>query len=101
MNSGKIVKFYIDSMQLEKWLYQNKAEFTGNCIEGVLLDNFGICTPKGFAFIYESYVNANQSRYYIEYAISKRKKDGKFLWCKEFKAVWGNWYTFEKKGENV
>lgn len=94
---GKIVRFYIEPNKLEKWMHQNKACFTGTAIDGCLLDNFVVDTEKGFAVFYESYVNPNQSRYYVEYAISKEKDEkGNYKHCKEWKIVWKNWYKFEE-----
>lgn len=101
-NQGKIIKFYIEPNKLEKWMHQNKANFTGTAIEGCLLDNFVIDTEKGFAMVYESYVNPNQSRYYVEYAISREKNEkGNYKHCIAWKIVWKNWYKFAAKYEEV
>lgn len=96
MNTGKIVKFYITGDQLEKWLHQNKACYTGAFEEGNLLDNFVVDTPKGFAVFRESYVNCWTSRYYVEYAINRNGK-----WCESFRNVWKNWYDFVDNRVNV
>lgn len=95
--NGKIIQFYIEADQLEKWLYQNRACYTGAFIEGVLLDNFVVDTPKGYAAIYEKAVNEWTSKYLVEYAISKEKDGGKYKWFKGFSTVWKNWYDFEKQ----
>lgn len=79
-----MTRFYIEPKNLEKWLHQNVAEYTGDFVEGVLLDSFVVATKRGFAAIYESYVNPNQSRYYIEFEKGAAQK------------VWVNWYKFEK-----
>lgn len=66
-NGKKITRFYMEPQQLGKWMYQNDAEYTGMFIEGCLLDNFVVMTRRGFAAVYEHYVNPNQSNYYIEF----------------------------------
>ena len=59
---------------LDKWMHQNRAKYTGDYFEGVLLDNFALYTTKkngdikGYAFVYESYVNPNASEYLVKYA---------------------------------
>lgn len=101
MSKGKIIEFYISADQVEKWMHQNKACYSGAFVDGVLLDNFGIDTEKGFAFFYEHAVNEWTSNYRVEYAISKEKnEDGKYKHCEEWKTVWNNWYDFEERREN-
>ena len=56
-----IKKFLLDPAALDKWMYQNKAIYTGDYIEGCLLDNFVVGTRRGYAAIYENYINANRS----------------------------------------
>ena len=85
MDSEKVTKFYIDSNNLEKWIHQNNAEYTGAFYEGCLLDNFVLVTDKGFAAVYEHYVNCWTSDYYVEYQKGAAQK------------VWKKWYDFEKK----
>ena len=63
-----MTKFYIGSTELDKWLHQNKAQRTGAYVEGVLVDSFVAETKRGIAAIYEHYLNANSSDYYIEFA---------------------------------
>lgn len=60
-------QFIVEPGNLEKWLYQNKAEYTGLFYDGCLLDNFAVITKNGAAGIYEKYVNPNQSTYLIEF----------------------------------
>ena len=90
----KIIKFYMNADQLEKWMYQNKACYTGYFVEGSFLDNFVLDTEIGFVFFYEDYVNCWTSRYYVEYAINRKKKP-----CKAWKTAFKKWYEFEEKRE--
>lgn len=60
-----MTNLYIASGELEKWLFQNKAECTGDFIEGVLLDNFVVSTKRGFAAIFERSLNCWSSDYEI------------------------------------
>lgn len=73
--------------ELEKWIHQNGAEYTGDYIEGCLLDNFVMYTPRGYAAFYESYVNEWTSDYYVEFQPGPAQ------------TVFSNWYEFEKRME--
>lgn len=58
----------IGSVDLDKWLHQNKAEDSAlDFVVGCLLDNMIVQTKRGFAAIYEKYLNPNSSCYYIEF----------------------------------
>lgn len=60
---------------LEKWLYQNKAEIA-DCFDGCLLDNYLAETPRGYAAIYETYRNPNASDYTIFFAPYAETENG-------------------------
>lgn len=77
--------FYLNPATLDKWLHQNAAAYTGDYIEGVLLDNFIVSTRRGYAAIYESYINPNMSRYYVEFQPGPASE------------VFANWYQFEER----
>lgn len=94
MKKEKIVRFYIEADQVEKWMYQNGACYTGAFVDGVLLDNFVVDTKYGFAVFRESYVNEWSSRYYVEYAINRSGKH-----CEAWREVWRKWYEFADKEE--
>lgn len=83
-----IKKFLLDPAALDKWMYQNKAIYTGDYIEGCLLDNFVVGTRRGYAAIYENYINANRSGYYVEFEPGPAQN------------VFKNWYVFENKYNN-
>lgn len=76
--------FRMRAGNLAKWMHQNGAEYTGDYLEGCLLDNFIVSTRRGYAAIYEKYVNPNLSEYYIEF------EPGAAL------NVFSNWYKFEE-----
>ena len=79
--------FYLGSTQLNKWMHQNRAEYVGCCVEGCLLDSFVVATKRGFAALYEHYLNPNSSDYYVEFQTGTAQD------------VFRNWYKFEEKCE--
>ena len=60
--------FRLDPKALNKWMHQNEAEYTGDYFYGTLLDNFTVITKRGFAAIYEHYVNCWTSDYLVKFA---------------------------------
>lgn len=84
-DENHITKFYLSANELEKWIHQNNAEYTGDFIEGCLLDNFVLVTKKGFAAIYEHYLTPWSSDYYIEYQKGAAQN------------VFKKWYDFEDR----
>ena len=82
-----IKMFYIGSTDLNMWLHQNKAQFTGDFSEGVLLDNFVVVTKRpAIACIYEHYLNDSSSDYYIEFEPITKDNAGQ--------NALANWYGF-------
>ena len=79
--------FRLDPDQLEKWMHQNGAIYSGDYMEGCLLDNFVIATKRGYAAIYENAVNTWTSDYYIEFQPGAAQD------------VFRRWYEFEDKAE--
>ena len=59
--------FYLDSSDLNKWMYQNDAEYLGDFVPGVLQDNFTVITRRGYAAIYEHYLNTWCSDFRVEF----------------------------------
>ena len=76
--------FTLQPRGLAKWLYQNRAEYTGDFVEGCLLDNFVVSTKRGFAAVYEKYQNANSSVYRVEFEPGTAQN------------VFHAWYEFEE-----
>ena len=89
---AKIKEFYLNPCHYNKWAHQNQVEYTGHCVEGVLLDNFVVITKHGMAAIYEHYVNPNKSNYRIEF-----QREGKLEEGGDYIALWHNWYLFEDR----
>ncbi len=82
-----MTEFFIDPKELEKWMHQNRAQYTGGFIEGCLLDNFVVATKRGFAAIYEHPLNEWSSNYRVEFEPGAAQ------------GVWRNWYEFEASSE--
>lgn len=55
-------------VDLEKWMVQNDTEYTGDFIEGTLLDNFLIWTRRGMAIITECFENCWSSSYLVRWS---------------------------------
>lgn len=82
--------FYIDpGAAFQKWITQNRGEYTGDYIEGVLQDSFVISTPRGYAAVYEHYLNCWSSDYYVEFQPGAAED------------VWSAWYEFETAAETA
>lgn len=75
--------FRISPAQMAKWMHQNRAECTGDIVEGSLLDNFMLACKNGYAAVYERYVNPNMSTYEIHF----QRGDAQ--------SVWDSWHAFE------
>lgn len=60
---GTVSKFTCSN--LAKFMHQNKGEYTGDFVDGVLLDNFIVATKRGYAAFLETYVNPNMSTYTV------------------------------------
>lgn len=84
-----MVKEFISKrgFNLDKWLHQNEATPVGDFEPGCLLDNFVVATKRGFAAIYEKYVNPNESCYRIEFETGTAQN------------LFRNWYKFEEQAE--
>ena len=50
----------------EKWIHQNSAELI-DCFEGLLLDNYLFECKRGMCFVFEKYVNTNQSNHVFHF----------------------------------
>ena len=87
-----VKKFYLNPKYYDMWAHQNRVIHTGDCIEGVLLDNFVVFTKHGIAAIYEHYVNSNQSDYEVHFI--REHKHSNPGWTKP---VLEEWYDFEDK----
>ena len=61
-----MTRFYISPLNINTWIKQNKAE-TLDCREGSLQDNFIVGTKRGYAAIYEHYVNSWASDFLVEF----------------------------------
>lgn len=87
-----MTRFYLNASALGRWIHQNKAQYTGAYIEGVLVDSFVVETKRGVAAIYEHGLNEWTSNYYVEFTDYKNGfKNG------EVDKIWSDWYAFEEK----
>ena len=69
-----IKTFFVLPKNLEKWLHQNHGTYTGDFVEGCLLDNFIVETKRGYAVFYEHYVNEWSSVYRVEFQAFKETR---------------------------
>jgi|InofroStandDraft_1065614.scaffolds.fasta_scaffold07494_9 hypothetical protein len=80
--ASAVTRFRLGSTALEKWMRQNQAEYTGDYVEGCLLDNFVLACKRGFAAVYEHALTCWTSDYIVEFAPGAAQD------------VWENWYRF-------
>lgn len=85
-----IKEFYLSPTDFNKWAHQNEVEYTGDFVDGVLLDNFVVFTKHGIAAVYEHYINPWQSDYRVEFV--RCHKDSYSGWTRP---VLNKWYEFE------
>ena len=84
-----VKEFYLNPVQFEKWKHQNAADYTDDYFPGCLLDNFVLSCRRGYAFLYENYVNSNMSNYLVKFLPYKAPQ-------KVFNALFGEFYDLEK-----
>lgn len=89
MKTEKITTFLLAPAELEKWMHQNKAIYTGDFVEGCLLDNFIVQTKRGHAAIMEHYLNPNSSDYIVYFQPGCSQK------------VFADFYRFEEASQDV
>ena len=80
-----MTEFFISQEELEKWMHQNRAQYTGVFINGRLWDNFVVATKRGFAAIYEHPLSEWRSAYWVEFEPGAAQR------------VWHRWYQFEER----
>lgn len=59
---------------INKWLHQNEAEYTGDFFDGCLLDNFVVSCKNGIAALYEHYSNCWSSCYEVHFGRTEKEK---------------------------
>jgi len=90
-----MTSFYLNPLHFEKWMHQNRASYTGMFVEGCLLDSFVLETRRGYAFIYEHYLNANSSDYMVIFVPYKAAHKP------EYDKAFADWYDFEERSETA
>ena len=63
---SKITRFSINPRYFPKWLHQNRGEVI-DIVEGCLLDDYLVQTKRGYAAVYEHFLNEWSSDYHIEF----------------------------------
>ena len=61
-----VTRFYLDPCDLNKWMHQNDV-IPIAFVDGCLQDNMLFKTKRGYAAVYEHYVNEWSSDFYIEF----------------------------------
>jgi hypothetical protein len=84
-----MTEFLLGTDDIGRWLHQNHTIPTGDFVEGCLLDNWVVATKRGFAAIYEHYLNPNSSCYRIVWEDSTAQN------------MFAQWYKFEEEAENA
>jgi hypothetical protein len=83
-DAAGVTRFRISAgRDMEKWINQNSAEYTGDFSPGCLLDNFVMVTRRGYAAFYENVVNCWTSDYFVEFQPGPAQD------------VFRKWYAFE------
>lgn len=82
-----MTKLKMAPRMLEKWMHQNSAEYTGEFVEGCLLDNFVVSTKRGYAAFYEKALSTWDSAYQVEFEPGAAEN------------VWRRWYEFVECAE--
>lgn len=82
-----IKRFEMNQKQLDHWMYQNRAEYMGDYVEGVLLDSFTLSVKRGYAAVYAHYLTPNSSDYVVEWQASPAA------------LLWGRWEQFQAANE--
>lgn len=78
--------FYIASGDaFDKWMHQNNGTYTGDFVDGCMLDNFIVETKRGYAAFYEHCTNEWTSVYRVEFQAFKESR------CEE---LFNRWYEF-------
>ena len=94
MKNPNIKEFYLNPANFNKWAHQNAVEYTGDFVDGCLLDNFVVFTKHGIAAIYEHYVNPWQSNYRVEFIRTPKTEEPG--WTQK---LFSRWYEFESACE--
>lgn len=81
--------FFLNPVDLGKWMYQNKAHYMGNFVEGVLQDSFMLSTSRGYAAVYDHFLNPWVSDLRIEFQPEKAFD------------VWERWEKFESSSNKT
>ena len=86
-----MTNFYITGEKhINTWIRQNDGE-TVDAVEGCLLDNFVVACRRGWAFVYEHFVNAWSSNYLVIFVPYKDEAA-----CR---AAWDEWEVFRDSVE--
>lgn len=85
----ELKSFTISPAGMNRWIEENRAEHTGDFVEGVLLDNFVLSCEWGYAAVYEVHLNEWSSIYRVEYETG------------EAKDVWKRWHEFEARSKDT
>lgn len=87
--------FYMNPCDLDKYMHQNKAQYTEMFVEGCLQDNFVLECKRGYLFCYEHFLNSwfsDLECYFIPYKLAKTNPDA-------YDNAFSAWYEFEMMNE--
>lgn len=81
-----ITTFTLSARNFDLWMHQNCGDYTGEFLEGTLLDNFVVVTKNGIEAFYERALNEWTSCYYVEFGRFGSGVSDRVL------ARWYDWY---------
>ena len=77
-----------------KWEHQNRAEYMGDFVEGVLLDSYMLACKRGYCAVYARSHSAGWSSWHEYRFAAYKDKEA----CDE---LWREWREFEEAAEKA
>lgn len=82
-----MTEFNLNPKYFDMWLHQNNGVYTGDFVDGCLLDNFIVATKRGYAAFYEKACTTWTSCYHVYFEPYPAEH------------LFEQWYEFEKEAE--
>lgn len=85
--------FFMEPADINKYIHQNKAEYTGCFVEGCLQDSFVLSCKRGYTFVYEHFLTPWSSDLFCIFLPYKAAKENP----KTYDEEWCTWFNFEDR----